>query len=537
MTVERLNTLEERIEKPGYLLLVVIVLLFLIVGFVDVIDHFADNPVILGRYDLPHVFIIAAYAVILVAWASLLRHPNNDRWLVRTLDFVQQRSWLALLLLAGIVAVFAVLLIPTSPLHKRFLFFPALQATVMVTALLAAGLILFYKWGDPDRPQTWRKIVVGMLIFLIIVEIIFQILAMFGLMPSLSTTRDGFSPYTRVYQADEGLGSGVTNQYGRYAPGFRLFPSQERIAVIGGPMVQALQVDKDQNVGVQLGERLAERSGEDNIEVLNVGYPDYGPGMYLSNWMVNVLARDFEPDEVIILFDLGSDFQEVDGPGYDLPYFDYVGQGRVQLDLQNFFTDLHNAEHVVYRGNEGFQLTRTLGSFYLTPRFVAQWLGLSPDTAAKPHETPRNAAIDRANGFVFDDETNDEALRIAYAQINMANDQLERGGIATRLVTIPAFTAQFYAQDTWNTRFGASDLLLPEEALRASANDYGIPFLGLGTYMAAQGKTPQEVHALYFNHGLGHFTPEGHAFVAQAIYECFYEQSLTPEQGCDLQHW
>ena len=99
---------------------------------------------------------------------------------------------------------------------------------------------------------------------------------------------------------------------------------------------------------------------------------------------------------------------------------------------------------------------------------------------------------------------------------------------------MPAISDAFYAQASWNTQFGDSDLLLPEQELREYAATNGMPFLGLGTYMAAQGMSPAEVQALYFENGRGHLTAEGHAFVAEAVYQCFFAQTLPPESGCDL---
>ena len=96
-----------------------------------------------------------------------------------------------------------------------------------------------------------------------------------------------------------------------------------------------------------------------------------------------------------------------------------------------------------------------------------------------------NFEVNLPNGFVFDPRTNKEAVRIASSQINMANEQLERVGVGVKLVTIPVFTDEFYEQAEWNTQFGNSDLLLPEQEMRESAAAYGIPYLGLGTYMAS----------------------------------------------------
>jgi hypothetical protein len=106
-------------------------------------------------------------------------------------------------------------------------------------------------------------------------------------------------------------------------------------------------------------------------------------------------------------------------------------------------------------------------------------------------------------------------------------------GIAFHLVTIPVFTEAFYVQAEWNTQFGTADLLLPERKLREFAAENDIPFLGLGGYLAASDTSPEQVQALYFNNGRGHFTPAGHQWAAAAVYACFFAQTATPDAGCD----
>ena len=535
MTVEKLNNLEERIQKPGYLLLLVVVLLFLIIGFVDLIDDVSRNPVIFGRYSLKFFAILLVYTLGMLAWASLLLRPNDDRWLTKTLDFIQFHPLLALGSLVSIAIFFAAMLLPRRGIQGLAVQAPALQVTVFVVLTIYSGLILFYKWGDESRPQLWRKIVVILLAGLFLIELVLQMLAYFGLLPSLTTTRDSFPPYARIYQSEEGLGSGFANNYGRYVPDFELRPGSQRVALLGGPFIQALQVKKNQNLGVVLQEHIDRnlQAGEQPIEILTLGYPDYGPGMYLSNWMLNVNIKEFEPEEAIVFFDLGGDFQTVDGPGYDVPYFEYLGQGKVRLNLEDFFTDLHNAEHTVYRGHEGFQFVRALGSHYLTPHIA---LALTEGTPVKA-EAPVlevNGDIDLVNGFMFDQDTDDVAMLIAEGLIYRAQQQLARADAGISLVTIPVFTDAFYAQETWNTQFGDSDLLMPEGEMRTFAENLEFPFLGLGTYMAAQGLTPQQVQKLYYEDGRGHFTPEGHALVAEAVYRCFFARDLPPEAGCDM---
>ena len=530
MTVAKLDHLEERIQKPGYLLFAVVVLLFLIIGLVDLIDHTNEDPVLFGRYSLSYAVALAIYVVGTLLWASLLFRPNDNRWLTTSLDFIQRHPLLAIATLVVIALAFVAIVVPGQPIHGRFLSYPALQTTVFVVLSLVAGMILFYKWGDESRPQLWRKIIVGFLGLLLAGELVFQVLAFFGLLPNLNTPRDSFAPYARVYQNEEGLGNGITNKYGRYAPEFQLLPDSHRIALIGDSFVQGLQVSLDDTVATRLQERFTDpEPGAEPNEVLALGYPDYGPGMYLNNWMLTVNRREFAPDEVIVLFDMGSDFQVVEGPGYDVPYYEYVGQGKVQLNLDHFFTDIHNYEHAVMHGHEGFQLSRVLGSHYLTPRVLSTFLSGPVVLADEPAYRP-SADIDAPNGFVFNEKTNDEAMLIAKGHLQMAQELLGFSDTNMSLVTIPAFTDAFFAQDSWNTTFGESDLLLPEAELRHWAELNKVPFLGLGAYLASLGMTPQEVQALYYEGG---FTPAGHELAAQAIYQCFFERTLTPGQGCD----
>ena len=537
MTVEKLDHLEERIQKPAYLLFVVVILLFLIIGLVNLIDDVSRDPVLFGRYSIKYFGLLLMYTMVVLAWASLLLRPNDDRWLTKSLDFVQRRPPLAIAILTGIGLVFVAMLVPKQRIHKVFLDWPALQATVFVILLLTAGLILFYNWGNKSQPQLWRKVIVALLAFLLIVELIIQLLAYLGALPTLTSTSttDGFAPYSRIYQTDEGFGNGIANKYGRYTPDFQLLPDSRRVALVGDSFVQALQVKADQDFGVVLQQFIDENGQEEQpTEILTLGYPDYGPGMYLSNWMLAVVTRVFKPDEVIIFFDLGSDFQTVDGPGKGVPYFEYTGQGKVALNLDDFFKDIHNKEHEVIYGHEGFQLTRIIGSNYLTPRVVAKLLE-EPKVQAAAAAVPSNADINLENGFVFNENTNDEPMLVAKGLIYMAQEQLAIKETDTTLVTIPVFTEEFFTQEAWNTGFGASDLLLPERELRRFAEFNGIPFLGLGTYMAASGLTPEDVQKLYFENGRGHFTPAGHEFAAEAVYQCFFAQTLTPAEGCDLQ--
>jgi hypothetical protein len=542
MATTNLSSIEDRIQKPGYLLFLVVVLLLLIVGLVDLIDYVHEtNPIIFGRYDVRYFILLVGYTILTLAWASLLRKPNDDHLLTEVLDYIQMRPLLAIAVMVMLGLVIIALLTVAEIIEGLVSTLPALQVTVLAITLLAAGIVLFYKFGDESRPQRWRWIILVALGVLLFIELLLQGLALFGALPiDLSTTQslDDYSAYSRIYHTDEGFGSGLTNNYGRYVPDFELLPDSYRIAILGDSFVNGIQVRKDQNFSVLIEERLSANSEREQIsEVLSLGHPDRGPAMFLSDWLLSVMFTALDPNEAIIFFDMGSDFQTVDRAGTGYPYFIYMGQGKAEIDQSRHWFDLHIAEHHVFRGFMGFQPALTLKSNYLTFRLIWESLARYPEARNKSENEevrPNNYEIDLPNGFMFNAETNENEFQIASAQINKAHEKLKDAGIETRLVTNPVFTDAFYEQEMWNTVFGNSDLLLPEYQLREFAAQFGISFLGLGAYMKAQDMSPADVQELYFDEGRGHYTPEGHEFVAEAIYQCFYAQTLTPEYGCDL---
>lgn len=544
MTVHSLDTLEERIEKPGYLLFLVVVLLLLIVGFVDLIDYMGEEPVILGRYSVRYFLMMLGYTAFMLFWTLLLFRPNDDRLFRKVLDTLQKHAWSAIGALGLIVLGNVIIVRAGDTIEGAIMTLPAFQIVVMTLSLFFAGLILFYKWGADDRPQRWRKIVLGVLGAILAIELVVQALAAFGVFrTNLDSTQsfDYYSPYNRVYQTEEGFGTGLTNNYGRYASEFELLPDSYRIAIVGDSFVDGLQVRKDEQFGHLLEERLLAGEAEQTFEVLPIGHTDKGPGLYLSTWLMEVMNRELAPDEAIIFFDMGNDFQITNEAGQGLPYFYFDESGELVVDKQLEFRDFHEAEHYIYRGYKGFQPVLMLRTNFLTPRLIQEALGI--DRFARPNAmksddinpvNPVNPDIDRPNGFVFNPTTNEHVLDIAAATLALGRDEMAKAGAGARVVVNPAFTAAFFAQDQWNTIFGDSDLLLPERRLAEAAVAEGIPFLGLGTYMAAQGLSPADVQALYFADGLGHLTQAGHEFVAEAIYRCFYAETVTAEVGCLL---
>lgn len=529
MNVNNLNQLEDRIEKPGYLLFLVTVLLFLIIGLVNLIDYNSPETAVFNRYSLPYFGLIVIYTLGVVAWAALLRRPNDDSLLQRTLDFVQQRPVIALAILAAYGGVVWSLLNTAEWLN-----FPAMQATVIVLMLLSSSLILFYRWGDETRPQLWRKFVVIPLAVILGIEMIVQLLTFAGILPNVTQLTDSFSPFERIYYTDEGYRNGMANSDGWNYPEFRLYPDSYRILLFGDSFIQALQVAPEENLGIVLQGLLNQDlpAGE-IIEVLALGNPDYGPGLYLNPPMIDFAIDAYEPDEVIAFFDLGNDFQTITGPDDVEIYFIINEEGTVEVHEDNFWLR-HRYQHEVLHAYEGFQPNRFFRSHYFTPQVIQYFLGGEQVAAASAASVTTPAGdLDLPNAFVFNADTNDEAMAIATGHIEKAHAHLAEQGIPLSLVTIPVFADAFFAQDEWNMQFGEADLLLPERELRAFAQANDIPFLGLGAYMAVEETTPTAVQEWYFSNGRGYFTPAGHDMVATTVYNCFFAQTLAAEAGCD----
>ena len=64
----------------------------------------------------------------------------------------------------------------------------------------------------------------------------------------------------------------------------------------------------------------------------------------------------------------------------------------------------------------------------------------------------------------------------------------------------------------------------PEKALQEFAQENNIPFLSMGHFMYENRLKVDEIQGLYYSNGLGHFTPDGHKYFANAIYACFYDE-------------
>ena len=534
-------TLEERLapklEQAEYLLLLVIATMLWIAGFVDVFTHTSQNGAILGLYSIPFFLVVLAFAAVLVTLIALILLPNSIDWLRQRIFFVQDRFWIGIPILVGFGAVIASMFFV-----ERWLAFPLLAGSLIILILLATGTLLFAGWTE--RPvQLWRKIFGYTVIAFVAVELVLQGLSFLKILPSVQNLSGLYIPFGRVYQTNEGAVNAVTNQHGWYYPSFRLEKDSRRIIVTGDSFVQGLQVQPEQNTGVTL-DKLINENAETESEVLSLGFPGYGPGLFMDERLFPFIIQPYAPEEIIVFFHLANDFQTITQPESGFPYYIIDGDGNVTIhpDDDDAPGNRHLLEHVVIEGYEANPARTFASHSFLINLLEIGIRNLTGRPATVPQfSTNLDSATEAqpfgASTFMFNKDSNDEAehaLEIATGLIAAYHAVLQDNDMTMRIVTIPAFPRRFYEQyqgTAWSSDIGDYDLLLPEQALIDFADENGIDLLPMGAYMKTAGLSVDGIQGLYFKDGTGHFSPEGHEFFANAIYACFYSDD-APINRC-----
>ena len=520
--MSNINNLEERIEKPGYLLMIVTVLLFLILGWVNLLTYESKRPAFFDQYSVPFMAVIIGYAVATLVWAGLLFRPNDDRWLDWVVRFAQRRPIIGLGIFAGISVLLWTLFTRVSNFDLYWFNFPALQFTIFLLVVLVVGFILFYGWNE--RPvEAWRRFIVYGLIAFVAVEIVVQGIAFAGLLPTITTTLDSFPPFARVYhKTDDILVNTTMNANGMLYPELRLEEDSYRVMLLGDASIQALEIEPEEHMGVWLDAQMtASGVRPEGSELFPMPHPDYGPGVYANVPLFIPRQEVYDPDEVILFFDMRNDFQMVNATNGHEVYF-FLEDGVPTVDGNTDKALLHAQLHEALWGQDGFMLNRWLRSHFLLPQLIGR--SLRPDVAlADVRITGPQEDLAIPNSFAFYEDLNDDAMAMAIGHLDVLVEHALTDGLKISLVTIPAFPTEFYAQgDTvdWTTTFGAADLFLPERELADYAASKGIPFLGMGEYLTASGLSVEQLRDLYRENGLGQLSPEGHALFAEAVFDC-----------------
>lgn len=538
------DRLQPWIDQAEYLILLILTFMVWTAGWVNLVVFESFDPVILGRYSLPVFVLLIVYTIGLGVWLWLIVSLSALARFKRIIAFFQRTPlafFMVLLVFVAIVASMFVIALWTT--------LPLVEISALVVMVEFIGLVLFSKQQGDQPKQGWRRIAIGLLAAFILIELILQALAFVGVLP-LQNTRGMYRAYGRVYQNVEGHANGITNQFGWYYPDFRLEDETRRVLLLGDTTVQALQIAKSDHMGVQLDTLTG-----DAVEVMAMGHPGYGAGLYLDTALYDFIWGNVAPDEMIVFIQPANDLQVVTEPASERPYFILNDDGRAVVHPDDA-TFLHVFEHVVFAGHEPVNPVDTI----ITHSFILTAIGdviaqiapppppyelqappstfireVVPQYSVTPHTATRSDAepFGRAS-FIFDtnpDDRAENAHAILDGQLRIFINFMQARDITVKLVTVPYFPEAFYEQatDEWDGQFGDYDLLLPERRVRQFAEENGVSFLSLGDYL--QATTPvDELRALFFNNGTGHLTEAGHALVAETLHACFYSESTVA--GC-----
>lgn len=544
MVVENVNGTELRFKNPGSLLLVVIAFAFWALGFLDLLGHTSAEPDVFGLYSLPFFLFLIFHGSATAVWIILFVNSNLLSRLGDQVTSIQGNTRFVLILLAGLG--FALWVVFEWDRWARL---PGLQLSVFGLVSLAILILLFAGWSENSGQQVWRKALGYPLMALVAVEIILQLTAWFGVLPSVSRLGGDFYPYERVYYSNgEILQNDFANRYGWYNPDIRMDANKKRILIVGGSYVQALQVPREQHVDVHLSERINDEDADaaSQTEIVSIGLPSFGLTPFISGDYLNELPNLVRFDEMIIFYHLGDDFQSPVSTDNSLRY---TIADTNELEVYPDDAQLrHDLTHYYLRGYMSFQLTETLRSNYLTPKVIAslargnyvypqsndfdfpRLVGGVSDTYAVTEaghagiKATDIKIVPNGNNFMFaegGDADRQDAIAFANSLLGNAQRIARENNITLRVVTVPMYPDAFYNTyqgNDWKPQVNGYDLFLPEQALVDIANEYEIPILPMGQYMLQDGLTVEQIQALYMPLGEGSLTPAGYKYYADAIY-------------------
>ena len=556
MVVETINGTELRFKNPGRLLLVVFAFIFWGVGFLDLLGHTSAEPDIFGLYSLPFFVLIILYGLTITIWFALFFNSNLLSRVADGIAYIQNSKRLALVLLAGYGIILWVIFE-----WDRWARLPGLQFAAFGLVAMAGLIFLFANWNESRHGQKWRRMIAYSLIALLVLEAAVQVAARLGVLPGGYTIGGNFFPYERVYYSGEGVRNGFANRYGWNFPDAILDDEKKRILILGGSYVQALPIHPEQQVSVLLTDLLNQDAvdGETMVEIVPIGMPGFGLSPFLYDDSINEFPTTISLDEIIVFFHLGDDIQSP-FPQHNAILYHVDDQGQVQVDPKDAKLR-HDLTHYFLRSYLSFQLVETVRSNYLTPKVLTEIMSAGEEQIPNEDDAPLVAGVDfprrvgsvtdtydvtepghagikatdleiisGGNNFLFKRGGTAEmrqAMVIADSILGTAREIARTKNITLRLVTIPMFPEAFYEASptgTWEPQLGEYDLLLPEQAFVEIARRHDIPILPMAQYMLEDRLTVEEIRMLYMSNSLGSFTPQGHDYLAEAIYHCFYSK-------------
>ena len=514
--------LEHKLSQGEYIIPLVLAVMLWTAGLVDLLTYSGYPGPIFGLYSIPYFLCLLLYTAGFAGWWALIAPRDSIVRLKQAIAFLHRNTWAGLAAMGACGAIIFTILV-----WEGWLAFPLLATAILTLVLIAVFTLLLARPEPGVKMQGWRKAMLALVGVWIVVEIGLQIAAANRALPVVNLAGQ-FVPHGRIYQTQEGYADGSTNRYGWYYPEFNLDPAVHKIVLLGNSYVQALQVNHDQHMGLLLEGML----NDESQTVMALGYPDYGL-TFAEPILFPFTVGPLKPNEVIVLFHLANDIQTTTAPEDRLPFYVQDDNGVVNLHPNNVL-QADQLWHASITGYEPLSPILTLQSQLFTLRLLDDgWRSLRGQAQRVPTYPTNVASASEvapfgASSFAFERAGNpqtEHARTITTQFLKQFKIYLAQQGVTLRLVTIPYFPAQFYAQNSsrnWSTEIGPYDLLKPERELADFAQGNGIDFLPMGAYMQAAGLSVEEVRALYFKAGVGHLTPAGHELFARAIHDCFY---------------
>jgi hypothetical protein len=363
------------------------------------------------------------------------------------------------------------------------------------------------------------------------IELLLQALCWTGVMPAINTKEN--VPFGRVYWTSEGRGNSLRNRYAWHFPPFHL-DRTNRIAVIGDSFVEAVEVSRSRTVGAALRARV--EPAESRRTVMSFAMHGTGPAHYLE--LLAYAQRHFAIKDAVIVCYLGNDFVDV-SPGAamhdprDYIYYGLATNQTLSLDATGEQTRARFAAELEWRHRPWpMFLPRILASHCMTaqlPLSVLRARATRKQMQSDARTVPMDAALARlglkAEPFAVNQSPQArEAAAILKALFAEADEFARKNAIQLRVVTVPFFPPDFYAQNgrDWKAQVGEHDFFLPDRDLAEWAKQRSVPFLSLGDRMKERGFTTDEIRRLYLTHGSGHFSEAGHQFAAEEIERAFF---------------
>jgi hypothetical protein len=532
--------------NKNYLLLLVFFFSLWLIGLLDIFNHLRKRR---KRKKEWAIFLMMALinTIITVLWVAFVLAENSVERLGIFVGVIQTQP--LLFGFAIIIALTGIWVVSWNLLNDwvRFRF------SVTIIFLTTLLVIIF---ANPPINSAWRMWAASIFLFFLGLEVLLQLLSLPGWLPSFDEFQSGmYHPYGRVYQTKENFTNEIMNRYGLYQPDKKINFDQSvrRIVLIGGSFIQGFQVKKYEHISQQL-EHLLNSGTDSKVQIISLGMPDAGIGIYMHDLFMDIVIQEFQPDEIIFLLHASNDFQCESCMIDDQFLYSFEG-GEVELRPEDGGIR-HALQHIVLRGYyDTWDPLRSLRTHLLLPKFIYSlvrpkqkvgYLNSSGDDDAISTNTSiilrkifgkreyyqdfiavSSISKNGMRNFLFKKEIDEEAIKsfaITKALYKQIKEYLDSKSVKMRVVTIPALSPDFYKQDglSWSSIVGDYDLFKPEKDFHLFADSVEIDFLGMGQKFQEDKLGLAKIRRNFYQDGLGHFTPDGHLYFAKSIYNTFY---------------